>query len=135
MASRLHDETAMMGKLVIVWVLLLALVAAAAVDTVSIMFTTFHLSDVASQAAGDGVAEYRSGHDTRKACEAAAETVRRLDDTLKLPKDGFCAIDPSTGNVTITVKATAKSVLAGRLSFTKEYTQVVETETAGRSSV
>ena len=37
MRSRLHDETGMMGKLVIVWLLLFALLGAAAVDTVWIM--------------------------------------------------------------------------------------------------
>ena len=66
MRTRMHEETGMMGKLVIVWALLFALVGVAAVDTVSIVFTTFHLSDVAAKAANEGVDAYgRTGNATR----------------------------------------------------------------------
>lgn len=135
MRTRMHEETGMMGKLVVVWILLFAIVGFAAVDTVSIMFTTFHLSDVAVQAAGDGVDAYGRTGSAADACNEAAVAVRAADDTIKLPKKGFCTVDPQTGRVTITIKKTARTFLAGRLSATRHYAQIVETTTAGPSSV
>lgn len=135
MRTRLQDETGMMGKLVVVWLLLLVLAGVAAVDTVSIMFTTFHLADVATKAAGDGVDAFARTGNASQACTEAAAAIRAADDTIKLPKTGFCKVDPQTGRVTITIKKTANTFLAGRLSLTRHYAQVVHTETAGRSSV
>jgi hypothetical protein len=135
MRTRLHDETGMMGKLVIVWALLFALVGAAAVDTVSIMFTTFHLSDVATRAASEGVDAYGRTGNARAACDEAAVAIHTADDTIKLPKTGFCTVDPQTGRVKITIRKTARTFLAGQLSATKHYAEVVETATAGPSAV
>ncbi|MEO8475783.1 MAG: hypothetical protein ABI572_01885 [Actinomycetota bacterium] len=135
MQTRLRGETGMMGKLVIVWLLLLALTCVAAVDTLSIMFTTFHVADAAARAASSGVDAYARTGSAPSACEEAATAIRAEDDTIKIPKKGFCTVDPQTGRVTITVKKTAHTFLAGHLSFTKHYAQVVHTETAGPSSV
>ena len=135
MRSRLHDETGMMGKLVIVWLLLFALLGAAAVDTVSIMFTTFHVADVGGKAANAGVDAFSRTGNARTACDEAAAFVRAADDAIKLPKRGFCTVNAQSGSVSITVKKTAHTLLAGRLGFTRHYAQVVYTETAGLSSV
>jgi hypothetical protein len=135
MRTGMHDEAGMMGKLVIVWALLFALVGVAAVDTVSIMFTTFHLSDVAAKAASEGLDTYAHGKNAREACDAAAAFVRGADDTIKIPESGFCTVNPQTGRVKITVETTARTFLAGRLSATKKYAHVVETAAAGSSAV
>lgn len=135
MRTRMHEETGMMGKLVIVWALLFALVGVAAVDTVSIMFTTFHLSDVAAKAANEGVDAYGRTGNASAACDEAAVVIHASDDTLKLPKTGFCTVNPQTGRVKITIGKTARTFLAGRLSATKHYAEVVETESAGPSAV
>jgi hypothetical protein len=135
MRARIHDETGMMGKLVIVWALLFALVGVAAVDTVSIMFTTFHLADVAAKAANEGVDAYGRTGNARDACDAAAVVVHAADDTITMPETGFCTVNPQTGRVKITVHKTARTFLAGRLSATKHYAEVVETEAAGPSAV
>jgi hypothetical protein len=135
MPIRLHDERGMMGKLVIVWVLMLALAGVAAIDAVSIMFTTFHLADISVKAAGDGVTAYAHTGSATAACNEAAATIQAADDTIKMPKDGFCTVDPQTGRVTLTIKKTANTFLAGKLSITRHYTQVSHTETAGPSSV
>jgi len=135
MRTQLHEETGMMGKLVVVWVLLLALAGVAAVDTVSIMFTTFHLADVAGRAAGDAVDTYAHTGDANQTCADAAAAIRAADDTIKLPKTDFCSIDPQTGRVTLTVKKTASTFLVGKISYTKHYAQVSHTEIAGPSAV
>jgi hypothetical protein len=135
MRTRMHEEAGMMGKLVIVWALLFALVGVAAVDTVSIMFTTFHLADVAARAANEGVDAYGRTGNARAACDEAAVAVDAADDTIELPKTGFCTVNPQTGRVKITIGKTARTFLAGRLSATKHYARVVETESAGPSAV
>jgi hypothetical protein len=135
MRTRLHDETGMMGKLVIVWLLLLALAGVAAVDTVSIMFTTLHVADVGGKAANAGVDAFSRTGDARTTCDEAAAFVRSADEAIKLPKKGFCTVNTQSGAVTITIKKTAHTILAGRLGFTRHYAQVIYTETAGRSSV
>jgi len=135
MRTRMHEEAGMMGKLVIVWVLLFALVGVAAVDAVSIMFTTFHLSDVAARAANEGVDAYGRTGNARTACDEAAVAVHAADDTIRLPKTGFCTVNPQTGRVKITIAKTARTFLADRLSATKHYAEVVETASAGPSAV
>src|SRR4249919_3412002 len=116
MPTRMHDETGMMGKLVIVWALLFALVGVAALDTVSIMFTTFHVSDVATRAANEAVDAYARTGNARAACDEAAAAIHDADDSIKLPKTGFCTVDPQTGRVKLTLKTSAHTYLAFRLS-------------------
>lgn len=135
MRTRIRDEAGMMGKLVIVWALLFALVGVAALDTISIMFTTFHVSDVATRAANEAVDAYARTGNARAACDEAAAAIREADDSIKIPKTGFCTVDPQTGQVKITLKTSAHTYLAFHLSATKHYTEVVETATAGPSAV
>ena len=129
-----RDERGLVGKLAIVWILILALLGVAAVDTVSIALTTFKLSDVATEAASDGAVAYRSHHDVTEACDEARASVTRQDPALKVGP-AFCRVDEASGRVTVTLHATARTVLAGRLSFTQRYTNVVDSETNGPSEV
>jgi hypothetical protein len=129
-----HDEQGLVGKLAIVWILILALLGIAAVDTVSIALTTFKLSDIATEAASDGAVAYRSHHSVTEACDAAKTSVASQDPALKVGP-AFCRVDEPTGRVTVTLHSTARTVLAGRLSFTQDYTNVVDSETNGPSEV
>lgn len=128
------DQRGLVGKLIIVWLLLAALIAVAAVDTVSITLSRFKLSDTATEAASDGAVDFRKSHDVTAACSAAATTVQTLQPEVKLGKN-FCHVDPGTGYVTITLHATARTVLAGRLEFSKKYATVTQSETNGPSEV
>jgi len=49
-----HDETGLVGKMIVVWILILALLAVAAIDAASIAFTTYKLADVGAAAASEG---------------------------------------------------------------------------------
>jgi Flp pilus assembly protein TadG len=129
-----RDERGLVGKLAIVWILILALLGVAAVDTVSIALTTFKLSDIATEAASDGAVAYRSHRDATEACDAARASVMQQDPALKLGSS-FCHVDEATGRVTVTLHATARTVLAGRVSFTQHYANVVDSETNGPSEV
>jgi Tfp pilus assembly protein PilX len=129
-----RNQAGMLGKLAIMWLLVLALLGVAAVDAVSIGLTTFQLSDVATRAASDAAAAFRTGHDALEACGTARETVAAREPNLHMG-EAFCQVDPVTGRVTVTLRTTAGTVLAGRLSFTRHYTKVVRSETNGPSDV
>ena len=125
MVNRAHrDQRGLVGKFMIVWLLLLAVIVLVGYDAVSIAITTFKVSDVAAQAASDAVVEYRHERDLTAAYQP----------DLKLGKN-FCTGDPEAVAITITIRTTAHTFALGRLDFTKHYTNITQTETAGESAV
>ena len=133
--QRLRGQDGMVGKSAVVWLLLAALIVVAGLDVVSIGRSTFRLSEVASEAASTGATVFRSdGRSEAKACEAAAISVETIAPALKLGRNG-CRVDGETGRVTVTLKDTADTILAGRFGPTSDYAEVVVTETAGISNV
>jgi hypothetical protein len=135
MENRIHgDQRGLVGKFMLVWLLLLAIVVVLAADGISIAVNTFKLSDIAQQAASDAVVVYRQGDSPAQTCEVARSTIASADPGLKLGKN-FCIVSTEAREVTITLRTTAHTFLVGRLEFTKDYANIVETETAGESAV
>ena len=133
-ARIVRDQAGLVGKVIVIWLLLLALLGLAAVDAASIVFARFRLDDAAATAASAGAAAYRNGHDTAAACAAAQLSVQ-TDDPAAIMSKAWCKVDPATGEVTITLRKTANTLVAGRLSFTRDLTKVVQRETAGPSEL
>lgn len=131
---RWSDERGMLGKLAIAWLLAAALIVVIVVDGTSVLVTRLHLSDVSGQAAIAGATDFNTNHDPRRACDVAAASIKAADASLKLGKS-FCTVDTAKGDVTITLHKQAKTILAGRLSFTKHWASVRDVETNGSSSV
>ena len=130
-----NGQSGMVGKALVVWLLIMAVLAVGIIDAVSIARTTLHASEIAAVAASDGAATYRSeGHSTVKACEAVAATIAAHDQSLKLGRTG-CTIDGANGRVTVTIKTVATTILAGRLGPTKKYALVVVRESNGGANV
>ena len=134
MKHRLHDESGLVGKLIIVWVLVLAVLAVAAIDTASIAFTTYKLSDVGSQAASEGARTFEQTHDVRDACDRVARVVEKEDPMAKLTRRG-CRIERPTGLVTVAVRKRANTIVAHRIPWTEKFAVVVVKETAGPPSL
>ncbi|MET0799727.1 MAG: hypothetical protein ABWZ53_00955 [Actinomycetota bacterium] len=132
--TRWRDQSGLVGKAAVFWLLLVAVLGVAAVDTVSIALTTFKLSDVATEAASDAAAAFRSQHDVAEACDVASASVEAQAPALNMGRNG-CKVDPPTGRVTITLKAVANTVLAHRFGPTEEYVEVLVSETNGPSNV
>ncbi|MGH2539394.1 MAG: hypothetical protein ACRDGK_02615 [Actinomycetota bacterium] len=131
---RWRDQSGLVGKAGVVWLLLVALLGVAAVDTVSIALTTFKLSEVAVEAASDAAVAFRSQHDVVEACDVARASVDAQAPALKIGRNG-CTVDPPTGRVTITLRAVASTVLAHRFGPTEAYVDVLVSETNGPSNV
>ena len=130
----LHDDAGLVGKVIVVWLLLLLVLGIAAVDAASILFTRFRLDDAAATAATTAATTYRNGRDTTDACADAHLSVETADPDAFMSKT-FCKVNTSTGEVTITLRRTATTILAGRLSFTRDLAEVVQRETAGPSAL
>ena len=132
---RMHREQAgLVGKIILVWLLFVAVLGIFAIDTASVLFTKFRLSDAAATAASTAVSTYQNQRDVTAACGAAEVSVHQADPDASMTK-GWCKVDTSSGDVTITLRKTANTVIAGRLSFTRDLTKVVQQETAGPSSL
>ena len=129
-----RDETGLIGKMVVVWLLVLALLAVAAIDTASIAFTTYKLSDVGTSAASEGALVYTRGHDVRDTCERVAQLVSKEEAGAKVTRGG-CSVERPTGLVTVKVRKRANTLVAHRIPWTEDFATVVVTETAGPPSL
>jgi Flp pilus assembly protein TadG len=133
--TRASDERGMIGKLLVLWLLVLALIVVAAVDGVSIMLARFQLSDAATRAATSAAAALNRGQSSSEVCEIAADAVEEHQPDARFPRRDWCVVDDSEGRVTITLRTDAGTLLAGRLSFTEDWTHVSAQESVGRSSL
>jgi Flp pilus assembly protein TadG len=127
-------ELGAVGKMIAVWLIVVAIVGVALIDAGSITFTKFRLSDTASAAATAAANNYRQSHDHDQACTAAAEVVATQGEGAKFTNQG-CVVNLTTGAVTITLRKEAKTILAAHVSFTKPYTKVKASETNGPTTL
>ena len=135
MTIRTSDERGMIGKLLVVWLLLLVLIGVAVIDGTSIVMARFQLSDAATRAATEAAASLNRGGSATEACEIAADSLDENDPDARRPRRTWCEVDTSDRLVTIRLRKDAGTLLAGRLSFTEELASVSVEESAGRSSL
>ena len=128
------DEAGLIGKMIAVWLLVLALLAVAAIDTASIAFTTYKLSDVGARAASEAARVYGQQHNVRDTCERVAEWLSEEEPTARLAWGG-CRIEAPTGMVTVRIRKRASTLVAHRIPWTEEFALVIVTETAGAPSL
>jgi uncharacterized membrane protein len=133
--DRLRDgQTGAVGMMIIIWLVVVVLLGVTAIDAGSIAFTKFRLADVASSASTQAANAFRASPNVAAACQAAEASIAADDASAKLAKKG-CAVDAQSGVVTITVRKEAKTIIAGRLGFTKRFTKVSATETNGPTAL
>jgi len=126
--ERLRDERGLMGKIMFVWLALLVVFLLGAWDTGSILLMRYKVSSAANDAAFEAASVYKTTHSLDQAKTAALDQIQQQVPGAKLTKDGF-VLDPTTGNVTITITKRASTLLAGRISFLKHFTKAVGTGT------
>ncbi|HZB00662.1 MAG TPA: hypothetical protein VE800_00960 [Actinomycetota bacterium] len=130
----LRDETGLIGKIAIVWLLVLVLLGVGAIDAASIAFTTYKLSDVGSAAASEGALTFKRTQDVRDACERVQQVVTKEDPAVRLTQAG-CSVERPTGLVTVEVRKRASTLVAERIPWTEEFALVEVSETAGPPSL
>jgi uncharacterized membrane protein len=114
--DRFRDERGLMGKIAIVWLLLLAVFVVAAVDAGSIALTRFKVSNAADEAAFQAAHSYKDTGSQSQAYQAAVSAVQSEAPGAKIPANGF-SVDTGTGDVTVEVVKKAWTLVAARLSF------------------
>lgn len=127
-------ESGMIGKLLVFWLLVLALLCVAGFDAGKIAWTHFHVANVTSNGVSDGAANFRDNHSPAKACAAAVASIAAADPNLKIVAHS-CKVDPAVGRITISVVKHVDTLIAGRLGLTKKYTTISDTETATSPSL
>jgi hypothetical protein len=132
--SMLNEETGLIGKMAVVWLLILALLGVAAIDAASIAFTTYKLSDVGAAAASEGALVFKRSRDVRDACTRVAQVVAKEDPAAKLTRAG-CSVARPTGLVTVAIRKRANTLVAHRIPWTEDLADVVVKETAGPPSL
>jgi hypothetical protein len=129
-----RDEAGFVGKMVIVWVLFLGIIAVAAIDAASIAFATYKLSDVGSTAASEGARVFRADHDVRATCDRVARVVAAEEPAARVTHGG-CSVERPTGLVTVKVRKLANTLIAHRIPWTEDLATVTVTEIAGPPSL
>lgn len=126
--ARLRDERGLIGKIAVVWLVLAALLVVAGIDTVQILYARYKADAAAESAAFDAAVAWRSTQGDRNAAyQAAVHSVEQSDPTARLTA---FTIDPSSGEVTVTVVRRASTLVVGRLSFLRHLTKATATQTA-----
>lgn len=129
-----RDEAGLVGKMIVVWLLFLMVIAVAAIDAASIAFSTYKLSDLGSAAATEGALVFETDHDVRKACARVARVVTNQEPTAKVTRGG-CSVERPTGLVTVEIRKRASTLIAHRIPWTEDFATVTVTETAGPPSL
>lgn len=131
----LRGERGLVGKLMILWLVLLAVLVPAAFDTGSIALTRYKVTSAASDAALEAANVYKQTGDRNQAYQAAVALVNEDVAGARIPaKDGF-SIDPQSGQVTVVVVKRASTLIAGRVGFLESVLRAKATETSGPSTI
>jgi hypothetical protein len=129
-----REEAGIVGKLIVGWLVALAIVGILSLDVVSVLFTKFKLADAASALATVTATDYKLSHDTRQACQRAADSLAQEDAEARFTKEG-CVVNVQTGEATITLRKQANTIVAQRFSFSKQYARVIASATEGPATL
>jgi hypothetical protein len=121
----LRDERGLVGKLIVLWLLVFALVVLVAIDGVSILVTRVHVGEMAQTAADAAVVPLEQGKSEEKALKAGLAAVAVEDETAKMER-----FDVSGETVTVEVSARANTILVGLFGLLDDLGDVSATRTA-----
>ncbi len=127
---RLHrDERGLIGKLMLLWLLVLALVVVVAIDGASILVARVHVGEVAQAAADAGVKPLEQGRSEEKALRASLAALAKADENAKMKR-----FDVSSGTVTVEVSDRADTMVVGLFGLFDGLANVSATRSAHTAS-
>lgn len=132
--DRVHrgDERGLVGKILVLWLVLAALLAVLAYDGIRIAVTKFRVADAAQSAAFQSATTLKSTRGDRDAAyRAAQDAVAEADDGLRLAE---FVIDPGSDEIRVTVAKKAPTILVERIGFLSPLTRARTTETSSIAS-
>jgi hypothetical protein len=125
--SRARTEDGLVGKLLILWLVVAAVLVIAAVDGGTILLARYRAADAAQSATFDAARAYHTARSEQAALQAAKATVAASDADAKLAS---FEVDRRTGAVSVSVTQHVSTLIAGRLGFTREFTHVTARDTS-----
>jgi hypothetical protein len=127
-ASRFgREERGLVGKLVLLWVVLVAVLVAGAFDAGAIVLARVRTADIAGDAAAAGAEAFDESGDRQAALRAALATVADRDGDVRVADVQVTR----RGRVTVVVVDHAGTVLVGRFGLLEDLRTIEVTETAG----
>lgn len=121
-----RDERGLVGKLIVLWLLVLALVVVAAIDVGSIVLARLRTSDVARDAAFASAQVYSGTGDRRQARLVALATVADGDEDARVEEFTVTG----RGRVSVVVSDRAGTLLVGRFGLLEDLATVTITESS-----
>jgi Flp pilus assembly protein TadG len=119
-----EDERGLVGKVLVVWLLVLALVVVVAIDGGSILLGKIHARDLARTAADAGAATIAEGRSRDKALQAALRALGEADENALVER-----FEVSQSSVTVEVADEVGTILVGRFGLFEDLTVVSATVT------
>lgn len=120
------DERGLIGKILLIWLLILGLVVVALIDGGAIVLTRLRTNDLARDAASAAEERFSETRRRRQAIRAALATIAEADEDARLVEVEFSDL----GDVTVVVSDRAGTVLVGRLGFFEHLTEATASSTA-----
>jgi hypothetical protein len=107
-----RDDRGLVGKVLLVWLLLLAILVVGAIDAGSILLARSRASDLAKDASVSAAEAFRQSGNEEQAKLAALDTIADADEPVRLK-----SIDVGRREVTVVLVARADTLVIGRIPF------------------
>lgn len=119
-------ERGLIGKVIVLWLVLVGVVALIGIDAVSIVLARLRSDDLAQDAGFAAAERLDETGDRREAVRAALAAIARSDEDARLQD-----LEVSTrGEVTVVVTDRVDTLLVGRFGILDELTTVTATDTS-----
>ena len=107
-----RDDRGLVGKILLVWLLLLAVLVVGAIDAGSILLARSRAADLAKDASVSAAEALRQNGDEEQAKLAALDTIADADEPVRLKR-----IDVGRREVTVVLVVHADTLVVGRIPF------------------
>jgi Flp pilus assembly protein TadG len=107
-----RDDRGLIGKILLVWLLLLAVLVVGAIDAGSILLARSRTADLAKDASVSAAEALRQNGDEEQAKLAALDTIADADEPVRLK-----SIDVGLREVTVVLVVHADTLVVGRIPF------------------
>ena len=125
---RLALDTGLVGKLILAWLLVAALLVVLALDVGSILLARYRTADLAQDVSFAAAETFAQTGDVDAARVVALGEIRRAGADARLRR-----IDVNGREVTVVLVERAGTLLLGRIPFTEDLTKVTVTDTSAPS--
>jgi Flp pilus assembly protein TadG len=122
MSRRLEQERGLVGKVLLVWLLLAAVIVLGAIDAGSILLTRSRVSDLAEDASVSAAEAFRQTSDEEQAKLAALDTIADADESVRLER-----IDVGRRKVTVVLVARSDTLVVGLIPVLDDLERVTAT--------